>query len=262
MPISQVSQVVRSPERLPLPFPFTDYSCARVRDNMNGYMTQVSETIKEKQMNVDALATAYTLHCQTILNLVQHQIWLRHPRNVDVTVNDQGEQFTKQNKLSHPLHKHTTCFNTLRLKTHYLYQRPLHLKHSHIPHTITATDIKTNVRHINTSIVSRHLATRSNNKILRTPLPHISISEQILPRLTRHNIAQLRTNKSPFLKSYLQKSTPNHIHQHYAPSLTHTRHTSSLQLLPHTHHIVTPGFVDKPHRSDCTSGLMDGEACW
>ena len=112
--------VVRSPERLPLPFPVTDYSCARVRDNMNGKMTQVSETIKEKQMNVDALATAYTLHYQTILNLVQHQIWLRHPRNVDVTVNDQGEQFTIQNKLSHPLHKHTTCFNTLRLKTHYL----------------------------------------------------------------------------------------------------------------------------------------------
>ena len=42
----------------------------------------------------------------------------------------------------------------------------------------------------------------------------------------------------------------------------HTRHTSSLQLHPHTHHIVTPGFVDRPRRSDCTAGQMDGEAGW
>ena len=31
---------------------------------------------------------------------------------------------------------------------------------------------------------------------------------------------------------------------------------------PHTHHIVTPGFVDRPRRSDCTAGQMDGEAGW
>ena len=33
---------------------------------------------------------------------------------------------------SHPLHKHTTYFNTPRLK-HYLQLRPLHNKHSHRP---------------------------------------------------------------------------------------------------------------------------------
>ena len=73
------------------------------------------------------------------------------------------------------------------------------------PHTVTTTDIKTNMRHIHTSIVSRQLATRGNNKILRTPPPHTSSSEEILPRLTRCTLAQLRTNKSPFLKSYLHK---------------------------------------------------------
>ena len=61
------------------------------------------------------------------------------------------------------------------------------------------------MHHIHTSIVSRHLATRGNNKILRTPPPHISNSEERLPRLTRRTLAQLRTNKSPFLKSYLHK---------------------------------------------------------
>ena len=61
------------------------------------------------------------------------------------------------------------------------------------------------MRHIHTYIVSRHLATRGNNKILRTPPPHTSSSEERLPRLTRRTLAQLRTNKSPFLKSYLHK---------------------------------------------------------
>ena len=28
------------------------------------------------------------------------------------------------------------------------------------------------------------------------------------------------------------------------------------------HHIVTPGFVDRPRRSDGTAGQMDGEAGW
>ena len=58
---------------------------------------------------------------------------------------------------------------------------------------------------IHTYIVSRHLATRGNNKILRIPPPRIISSEGILPRLTRRILAHLRTNKSPFLKLYLHK---------------------------------------------------------
>ena len=46
---------------------------------------------------------------------------------------------------------------------------------------------------------------RGNNKILRTHPPHISSSGEILPHLTRRTLAQLRTNKFPFLKSYLHK---------------------------------------------------------
>ena len=40
---------------------------------------------------------------------------------------------------------------------------------------------------------------------MRTLPPHISSSEEILSRLTRRTLTQLRTNKSPFLKSYLHK---------------------------------------------------------
>ena len=70
---------------------------------------------------------------------------------------------------------------------------------------LATTDIKTNLRHIHTSIVSRHLATRGNNKTLRTNPPYISSSEEILPPISRRTLPQVKTNKPPFLKSYLQK---------------------------------------------------------
>ena len=104
---------------------------------------------------------------------------------------------------------------------------------------------------IHTSIVSRHLATRGNNKILRTPPPHISSSEEILPRLTRRTLAKLKTNKSPFLKSYLHK-VDDKLHPSPLRPLCNT-HISSLQLHPHMHHNATPGFIY--HRNDCTAGI-------
>ena len=42
-----------------------------------------------------------------------------------------------------------------------------------------------------------HLATRGNNKYCAHLHPHTSSYEEILPRLTRRTLAQLRTNKSP-----------------------------------------------------------------
>ena len=72
-------------------------------------------------------------------------------------------------------------------------------------------------------------------------LPHaVVVSEQILPRLTHHTLAQLRTNKSPFLKSYIHKVDPKthpsplfplcniHTHDtHHLFNCTHIRTTLS-----------------------------------
>ena len=149
---------------------------------------------------------------------------------------------------SHPLHKHTTynIQHTSTLKA----QKPTIFNNGHYttniptdPHTVTTTYIKSNLRHIHTSIVSKHLSTRDNNKIMRTPPPHISSSEEILPRLFVAPLSNSEQINHPSSNHIYTKSTTNHIHHHYAPSvtLTHTRHTSSLQLHPHTHHIVTPG---------------------
>ena len=52
---------------------------------------------------------------------------------------------------------------------------------------------------------------------------------------------------------------PKHIHHHYAPSVTSTHMT---HIISSTAPSVAPGFVDRPHRSDCTAGQMDGEAGW
>ena len=127
------------------------------------------------------------------------------------------------------------------------------------PHTVTTTDTKTNMRHIHTSIVSRHLATRGNNKILRTPPPHISSSEERLPRLTRRTLAQLRTNKSPFLKSYLHKVDAKTHPSPLCPLCNINTHDTH-HLFNCTHIRTTLSPLDL--RSDCTAGQMDGEAGW
>ena len=97
------------------------------------------------------------------------------------------------------------------------------------------------MRHIHISSVSMHLATRGNNKILRTPPPHISSSEEILPRLTRRTLAQLRTNKLPFLKSYLHKvDGKSHPSRLCSLCNTHTQDTHHLFNCTHIRATVSP----------------------
>ena len=99
----------------------------------------------------------------------------------------------------------------------------------------------TNMRHIHTSIVSWHLATRGNNKILRTRPPHTSSSEERLPRLTRRTLAQLRTNKSPFLKSYLYKVDAKTHQSPLCPLCNiHTHDTHYLFNCIHIHTTLSP----------------------
>ena len=109
------------------------------------------------------------------------------------------------------------------------------------PHIVNTTDIKTIMRHIHTSVVSRHLATRGNNKILRTPPPHISSTEEILPRFTRRSLAQFRTNKSPFLKSYLHKVNAKAHPSPLCPlSNTHTHVTHNIFNCTHVRTTLSP----------------------
>ena len=95
--------------------------------------------------------------------------------------------------------------------------------------------------YIHTSIVSRHLSTRGNNKILCTSPPHISSSEERLHCFTCCTLAQLRTNKSPFLKSYIHKVEAK---SHPSPQCpfcnTHIHNTHHLFNFTHIHTPLLP----------------------
>ena len=106
-----------------------------------------------------------------------------------------------------------------------------------------------------------HLATRGNNKIMRTPPPHISSSEERLPASLIAPLPNSEQTNLPSSNHTYTKPMPKHIHHQCALLCNiHTHDTSSLQLHPHTRHIVTSGFVDRPRWSYCTAGQMDGEA--
>ena len=130
---------------------------------------------------------------------------------------------------SHPLYKHTTYFNTPRLNTP-LFSTTAATQQT-FPQTPTHSLQQTlkNMRHIHTSIVSRHLATRGNRKILRTPPPHIKALKRYFPASLVAPLPNSEQTSLPSSNHTYTKSTPNRIHHHYAPSVTptHTTHTIS-----------------------------------
>ena len=127
-------------------------------------------------MNVNAALRTGTGCTQDTNIQHMHDETLTHPIHEHLQLH--ASQYKQKTQYpSHPLHKHTTYLNTPRLKNTIFYNGRYTRKFPTDPHTVTTTGIKTNMRHIHTSIVSRHLATRDNYKILRTPPPHISSSE-------------------------------------------------------------------------------------
>ena len=63
--------------------------------------------------------------------------------------------------------------------------------------------IQSNLKLIHSHIVSNHLSQRPPNKVLQDQTPSVSPAELLLSRETLRTLAQLRTNKSPLLVSYL-----------------------------------------------------------
>ena len=150
---------------------------------------------------------------------------------------------------SHPLHIHTTYFNSPRLNmifnnSHYTTNIPT-------DHTVATTIIKTNMRKIHTPIVSRHLTTRCNNKVIRTSPPHISYfhASLVSPLTNSEQINHPSSNHT------YTKSTPNHIHHHCAPSVTPT----------HTAHIISSAtltYEPGVHPWICGQTLLEWRNCW
>ena len=104
------------------------------------------------------------------------------------------------------------------------------------PNTVTMAAISANKKTIHSAVITRHLMKRNNNKILKALPPNICCTEETLHRHTRRNLAQLRTNNYPFLKSYT-KSTLTNTHHHSASfaKQTYMPHNSK-----HIHTALSP----------------------
>ena len=86
---------------------------------------------------------------------------------------------------------------------------------------VRVCDIQTNMRHIHTSIVSRHLATRGNNKYCA----HLHHTLLALKRYFPVSLVPPLPNSEKINHTYT-KSTPNHNHHHFV-TLTYATHIIS-----------------------------------
>ena len=145
---------------------------------------------------------------------------------------------TQTHNILHHTYAKTTIFSNARYTTHIPRD----------PHTVTSTAIKSNMRHIHTSIVSRYLSTRGNTKILCTLPLHIISSEDTLIRSLVVPWPNSEQINHPFSNHTYTTSTPTHIHHYYDPFITHIHSIHVISSThPHAHQVVTPGFMDK-HR--------------
>ena len=69
-------------------------------------------------------------------------------------------------------------------------------------------NLKSNIQTIHTEIVQNYLNSRQPSKLANNKAPPPNKIEQTLPRETRRQLAELRTDKSPLLYSYLNKIDP------------------------------------------------------
>ena len=113
---------------------------------------------------------------------------------------------------------------------HNFQQSPIYHKHPHRP---LHCHYSRQCHYIHTIIVSQHVVARDNNKILCTHPPQVSSTEEHLRRHTRRTLAQLKTNKSPFLLSYPHK-------------IDASRHQSPLCPLYRIHEHTTPHLFSCP----------------
>ena len=74
--------------------------------------------------------------------------------------------------------------------------------------TLNDIEIEQNIKANHTQAVENHKTNLPKNKILQTAAPKIHNSEETLNRYQRRLLSQLRTDKSPFLLTYLHKINP------------------------------------------------------
>jgi len=111
----------------------------------------------------------------------------------------------------HPLHHLTHQDTSRRHKKQTIYDNNNNYTTNidTTPDNTTTETIKQNMKTIHTQTVQTYINNKQINKVLNRTPPEIDKHEQTLPKHTRRQLAQLRTNKSPLLYSYLHKISPD-----------------------------------------------------
>ena len=148
---------------------------------------------------------------------------------------------------AHPRYKKQSTFNN---NINYTLKLPSSTQ------TTSHTQIKNNVKTIHTKIVHDYISS-THNKILSKQPPPIRESETTLDHHTRCTLAQLRSNKSPFILSYLNKISPSF---HPSPScpLCQTHIHDTPHLPQNKYHTGSRESVDRPRESGLASRPLDG----
>ena len=161
-----------------------------------------------------------------------------HDETLILSIHEHYNSTRHNTNIKHNIHHtpYTNIRHTSKLKNNDLYITSIPTE----PHTATTTDIKTNMRHNHTSIISRHLATRDKTRYCA----HLHHTLGALKRKFTASLVATMPNSEqinhPSSNHTYTKSTPNHIHHHYAPSvtITHTAHiisSTAPTYAPHCH---------------------------
>ena len=137
----------------------------------------------------------------------------------------------------HTLHALTRQLPTPRLKKQTVFNNRNYTYNLDVNHeNASAATVKENLRAIHDHHVTETISRQPNNKVLDQPAPPIHKSEEELEHSMRRTLAQLRTNKSPLLQSYLNKINPGVHPTSSCPLCGHdnhdTRHLFQCPVIP------------------------------
>jgi hypothetical protein len=169
----------------------------------------ISNTNLNKLQTVQNTALRIATGCTADTN-IQHLHDETQVLPLDIHLKLQASQLKQKAQLAtHPLHKYTTQQQAARNMKQTIFHNNNYTTNINNASTdITEQDIQRNIKSIHTTVVANYLANRKHNKIINEPAPKINETEQTLPRGTRRTLAQLRTGKSPFLRTYKHKIDP------------------------------------------------------
>jgi len=137
-----------------------------------------------------------------------------------------------------------------------LFQTNTYIINPPITNCLDDNEIDQNIKTNHRLAVNNYKTTLPDNKILEMPAPTVHQSEESLNRYQRRLLSQLRTNKSPFLLTYLHKIDPIAHPSPLCPLCTNQPHnTQHLFQCSYIQTTLTP--IDLWHRPCETMELLE-----